>query len=341
MTAINIQPENVSIAFDSAPLTPIRNELKSMGFQWDPINSVWNAPYSQEREALVRRLASHPNTRPITTAAVPTIDAEIERILLTEDSNRRAELLQSLEQRAVSNIDSYVQAIRFYKQIEEDAISEKKEKEAAIKDEVDAIIQKKKVAEQKRLCIERLITKHMVDTGEAVLNGGSYNASLQESISYKVSPELEREIRARAGIPDWLTMELKVNQRAVKEMADVPEGLVETSEFKVQTWTETEGDPNVKAYKKSLKAFLDGATIREIADKRALSWKTVKSHLLTAIDSGELDIRRFVPNSMMLKLDELRNANPEMGLSGFSEAINGEISYDWISLTLTYLGRRS
>lgn len=343
MAEYRIENNEILISFDSIPPIVVRNDMKSQGFRWDPGRGIWHADFSNPREELARRICpsnpiepNEPTSQPPLTKDA-TLDEKLERLLSTNDEAEKTDLNNALSLGIKSDIDTYVQAIRDYKKIEDDAASEKKTLEAPIKDALEVIAARKKLASDKRNYLEQIIVNYMHDTGEEKLEGSLFNVSFKEESKYSISNELEEEIRQRANLPIWISMELKVNQKAIRELAEIPDGAIATSNYKLQSWTEQEGDPNVPSFIVSLNAFLNGASISEIADRRNLRWDTVKSHLMKAIDEGELNIHQYVPDMILNQLDNLRERGADWSISDYRNAINCAVSYDWVSLALSFL----
>lgn len=343
MAEYRIENNEILISFDFAPPVEIRDDMKSQGFRWDPGRKIWHADFSQPREELARRISPAnpivPNepTRQSPLTEDETLDEKIERLLSTDDEVEKADLDNALTLRIESDIDTYVQAIRDYKKVEDDAVSEKKTMQASIDVAIKEIDARKKLASEKRNCLEQIIVKYMHDTGEAKLKGSLFNVSFKEESKYSISDELKEEIRQRANLPIWISMELKINQSVLKGLAEIPDGAVASNNYKLQSWTEQEGDPNIPSFMASLDAFLGGASIKEIADKRNLKWGTVKSHILKAIDEGMLDIHQYVPDTILNQIGNLRGHSEEWTISDYRNAINCAVSYDWVSLALSFL----
>lgn len=343
MATYRIENNEILISFDGIPSVEIRNDMKSQAFRWDPNRKVWHAPYTQQREELASRIAPTETVIPNEpTASSPlmegaTLDEKLERLLSSNDKAEKAGINNALTQGIEADLDAYVQAIRDYKKDEEDATSEKKAQEASIKDALDEIAAKKKLASDKRKYLEHIIVDYLLSTGEEKLAGSLFNVSFKEVPAYSISAELEEEIRRRANLPSWISMELKINQKAFKELAEIPEGAIESSSYKFQSWTEQEGDPNIPSYQASLDAFLGGESIRDIADRRNLKWGTVKNHLMKAIDEGLLDIHQYVPETMLNELEALSEHSEQWKITDFRNAIHNQISYDWTSLALSFL----
>lgn len=343
MAEYRIEGNEILISFDSIPPVEIRDEMKSQGFRWDPVQRIWYADYSQLREELARRISRVnpivPNepTGPSPLTEDASLDEKLEHLLYADNEAEKTYLDNALTLRVESDIDTYVQAIRDYKKVEDDAASEKKATRASIDVAIKEIDARKKHASQKRNCLEQIILKYMHDTGEAKLKGGLFNVSFEEESKYSISDELKEEIHRRANLPVWISMELKINQSILKGLAEIPDGAVASSNYKLQSWTEQEGDPNVPSFMASLDAFRGGASIKEIADSRNLKWGTVKSHLMKAIDEGMLNIHQYIPDTILNQISTLLGRSENWTISDYRNAINCAVSYDWVSLALSYL----
>ncbi len=323
MATYRIENDDDLFPFDDAPPVEIHNEKEELASGIAPSGTV------ASNEQL---------TPPSPLMKGATLDEKLERLLSTDDNSEKEGINNTLTQGIEFELDAYVQAIRDYKKDEEEAAIEKKTKEASIKDALNEIAAKKKLASDKRHHLEHIIYDYLRSTGEEKLAGKIFNVSLKEVTAYSISAKLEEEIRSRANLPSWISMELKIDQKAFKELAQIPEGDVDArSSYKLQSWTEQEGDPDIPSFKVSLDAFLNGASIKEIASKRKLSWSTIKSHLMKAIDEGLLDIKQHVPESVLNELEALREHKEHWQIPDFRKAINNQISYDWTSLALSYL----
>ncbi len=339
--------DEILISFDSMPSDKIRKEMKSQGFRWNHFRKVWKAQYTPEREDLAREIVSSYTTARDQAIALPplgedaTLDEKLERLVVSGDMEEKEEIINGLAQVVESDIDVYVQAIRECEHDVKEADEEKKIQRASIKDTLDELDSKKKLAAGKKQYLEGIITDYLLSTGEEKLTGSIFNVSLKDNLEYSISPELEEDIRRRANLPSWISMELKVNKKEIKALEEIPEGAVVDNNPKMQSWTEEEGAPNTPSYKLSLEAFLGGESISEIAERRNFQWSTVKQHLMKAIDEELLDVHQYVPGTVLAELDSLRWHGNEWRLSNYHDAINFAISYDWVSIALSYLNKEN
>lgn len=95
----------------------------------------------------------------------------------------------------------------------------------------------------------------------------------------------------------------------------------------------------VPSWEISYKMFMEGKSVRQIAQERSLVEGTISGHLARYIESGELDIHRLVPNDDIInKLAEYKRRNPDvMSSKEIFNYFNGTISYGDIKLVLAYL----
>lgn len=339
MNSYRIEDNEIKIAFDGIPHEDVRKRMKENRFRWDPSSKIWHTPFTDERAELARELTEdlqmqHPK---VPGALVGYIDS----ILTSEDEDAKIHITSLLTDNVASELDAYVQAIRDYKNEEKQAALEKRQQEAVIKAAVSEITAKKKLAVERRKLLESIIRDYILSTGEARLKGRHYNVSFTESSSFSISEELKEDIRRKAGIPDWISLEFKINQDAFRQLDGIPQGVVESRSYKIRTWTNEEGDPDMKSHEISLAQFSEGKTIREIAEGRNLRWKTIYSHLRTAMDEGQLDIHDHVSEDILNRLKMLAPHGREWTIKEYHNALQKAISYDHTALALAYLKIRS
>ena len=338
-----LKNDEIHVSFDAKPSKDILNEMKSQGFTWDRIQKLWKAQYNTERENLARKIVSSDTATQDQAIALPplgedaTLDEKLDRLVVSGDMEEKEEIINGLAQVVESDIDVYVQAIREYEHDVKEADEEKKIQRASIKDALDELDSKKKLAAGKKQYLEGIITDYLLSTGEEKLTGSIFNVSLKDNLEYSISPELEEDIRRRANLPSWISMELKVNKKEIKALEEIPEGAVVDNNPKMQSWTEEEGVPNTPSYKLSLEAFLRGESISEIAERRNFQWSTVKQHLMKAINEGLLDVHQYVSDTVLSDLDALRWHSDDWTISDYRNAINYAVSYDWVCISLSYL----
>ena len=343
MATYLIKDKELLIRFNGIPEASIRDDMKALSFRWDPSQKVWHAPYSREREDLARNLS---NNQAVVSTVEPSpkeesnaapIDTVIDSYLHSESQREQERLGEEIIRDILTRLDVYAQILRRYRDEEQLLTSQKKVKEAAIKEELSELVSRKKRIEERRKCLESVLTNYMLSTGETLLSGESYNLSFKESPTFVLSTEKEEEIRHKAEVPEWITLEIKLNQKVLKEMERIPEGVLTRTIYKLVTWTNDEDNPSVPSYKASLNAFREGLSIDEIRIKRGLAWSTIKGHLLKSIEEGLLDIHAYVPERIMKELDSLRGHGLDWKVSDYLRAINYKLSYDWVSLALSYL----
>ena len=121
----------------------------------------------------------------------------------------------------------------------------------------------------------------------------------------------------------------------------IPQEANETDHHNQQinyNWRLPKNDTKTDSKRLSFELFQQGLTIEEIAEKRNMVPGTISHHLITYVESGELNIRRLVSNDKILKVVQYRLAHPEEEkLKPYFEAFNEEISYDelrWILAAL-------
>ena len=342
MATYTIENNEILIRFDRKPSDDVCAEMKALRIWWDPDRSIWHGEYSPEREALAQRLC--PPAAPLQVInplpASASLDERLNRILQTKDEGERCALENGVKLSIEEEIDAYVRAIRGYKQEEEAAAEEKKAQEETIKAAVEDAVARKKAAAEKRRFLETIIKEHLIDTGEGTLIGNKFRVRFEEKgSSYSISDELMANLlsQVRAILPEWITVELKPDAKTIRQMDEVPAGVEEHTSFKLQTWTDAEGDPSIPSYILSLNAFNEGLQIKQISENRNLKWSTIKSHLMKAIEEGCLDIHQHVPDSVLNELESLRGYGDQWKISDFRSAIHNQISYDWTSLALSYL----
>lgn len=342
MATYTIENNEILIRFDRKPSDDVRAEMKALRIWWDPERSVWHGEYSPEREALAQRICPPATPQPVQAPLTDnaSLDERLNRIIQMKDEGERSALENGVKESVEKEIDAYVQAIREYKHEEEAAAEEKKTQEETIKAAVDEAVARKKVAAEKRRFLENIIKEHLIDTGEETLIGGEYRVRVEEKgSSYSLSGELLENLlsQVRAVLPEWIEVELKPDTKAIRQLDEVPAGVEEHTSFKLQTWTDAEGDPGVPSHILSLNAFNEGLQIRQISENRNLKWITIKSHLMKAIEEGRLDIHQHVPDSVLNELKSLSGHSEQWKISDFRSAIHNQISYDWTSLALSYL----
>ena len=85
----------------------------------------------------------------------------------------------------------------------------------------------------------------------------------------------------------------------------------------------------------SFNLFQQGLSIEQIAESRGLVPSTVGTHLTRFVESGELDVRRLVPDEKIRRIAYYKRTHPdEDKLKPYFDAFNGEITYTEIKWVL-------
>lgn len=338
MNSYSITDGEIVISFDGIPSSDTRSLIKSVQFRWDPVSKSWRAPHSAEREELAAKLTGTPPETGVPVVKDTALDAGIVRCLSAGDDREAVE--EAIIETIAGDPDRAAAAVRDYRAVELAADARRKELQSRVKVEADAAVAERKAAAAKREVLEDLLARYLLETGEDVLRGDRYRISLKESVTYGISGNLENEIRRRAALPPWITMDLKVDQAALKKASSLPEGVVMDVTHTAVTWTEREGDPNRDSYAYTLDCFLAGCSIRDIADRRGLSWKTVFKHLRRAMREGRLDIRSYVDDSLLSAVGAVLSdpATADCTPQRCMEIVH-EYSYDKVVLAMSYLSR--
>jgi len=85
--------------------------------------------------------------------------------------------------------------------------------------------------------------------------------------------------------------------------------------------------PKAKTKEISLELFLSGKSVEQIASERTLAASTVESHLAHFVETGELDVNRFVPLEKYKKISEYFINHPESMLGDAKAAFDEGVSY--------------
>ena len=330
--SFSIQNNEIKISFDYIPSQEERNKMKALQFRWNPTEQVWHASYSAEREKLAVELTGLADAVTIKADSVlvnTTLDELIEEYLTSQRDNNANQLTDKLIQDAADRIDEYIAGIRKYKEDAKEALEQKKSQEAIIKDAVANWAARKKMADDKRKFLEMIITEYCQNHNIDCISGQKYNASLKESYTYGISKELEEAIRQRASLPEWISLELKLDQKAIKQMDLIPEGIELISHYSVQTRSD---DDNVPSYQESLNAFKQGKAIYQIAEERKLTWKTIYRHLKMAMKNGRLNIYDYISVEDMDKLRMAYSQNADLDAQAYSISTGRKVSFDIVML---------
>ena len=93
--------------------------------------------------------------------------------------------------------------------------------------------------------------------------------------------------------------------------------------------------PKIPSHQISFDMFRSGKSIEEIAAERGMSPSTIETHLCKYVESGDIDIRKIVPEDTIAKVLFFRHAHPDSThLKDIYDACRGTIPYSHIRFVL-------
>ena len=168
-----------------------------------------------------------------------TIDDKLNQIILTNDEEERNKKIDILSKQISSDIDEFAQAILHYKQQESELMKERQQAEddnRAVLDEIDSKGRQINSIKQKRLLLDRILYEYCSKTGLPNLQSSNYSISFgKQGQLFALTPtylnQIVNEIRDCFHLPEWINLELKVNQKAAREAkknGEMPDDVVVT-----------------------------------------------------------------------------------------------------------------
>lgn len=93
--------------------------------------------------------------------------------------------------------------------------------------------------------------------------------------------------------------------------------------------------PKIPSQQISLDMFRSGKTVEEIAAERGMSPSTIETHLCKYVESGDIDVRKIVPEDTIAKVLFFRHVHPDSThLKYIYDAYQGTIPYSHIRFVL-------
>ena len=93
--------------------------------------------------------------------------------------------------------------------------------------------------------------------------------------------------------------------------------------------------PKIPSQQISFEMFRAGKTVEEIAAEREMSPSTIETHLCKYVESGDIDVRKIVPEDTIAKVTFFRHAHPDSThLKDIYDAYQGTIPYSHIRFVL-------
>lgn len=168
-----------------------------------------------------------------------TIDDKLNQIILSNDEEGRNKIIDILSNQISSDIDEFAQAILHYKQQESELMKERQQAEddnRAVLDEIDSKGRQINSIKQKRLLLDRILYEYCSKTGLPNLQSSNYSISFgKQGQLFALTPtyltQIVNEIRDCFHLPEWINLELKVNQKAAREAkknGEMPDDVVVT-----------------------------------------------------------------------------------------------------------------
>lgn len=341
MTKYFINNGEIAISFSFIPDFETRSLMKVHHMVWNPDSKLWVGGYSPELESIARQIvASDPenaNQSPVDVGpagdSAPlgnALDQIISRALGDEGDN--VEMQHAVFSQLASDPDSVVDLINSYK-AEAKAIESEKDAYEDAKLALKEIQSRKKFVVSKRSALEQLVATYMKDHMLDKQRCRDYSMVLDTKRSYSLSEEFMSALIAGFNLPEWLSVEVKLNDDVLDAMERVPEGVdvVEERKFKLKkNLSETN--------RESLEMFNSGLSVREISERRNLSWIAVFSHLTSAMSKGELELEEYISDDMLDAIKAYHEDNPNAGtIQEYVNAFSGLVTYDIMALALKYL----
>lgn len=93
--------------------------------------------------------------------------------------------------------------------------------------------------------------------------------------------------------------------------------------------------PKIPSQQISFDMFRSGKTVEEIAAERGMSPSTIETHLCKYVESGDIDVRKIVPEDTIAKVLFFRHVHPDSThLKDIYDAYQGTIPYSHIRFVL-------
>lgn len=341
MTTFTINNGEIAIKFSFIPSDETRSLMKAHNYKWNRARMAWIAPHTPECESIARQIAAlEPESVPQKQMGVVehqrtqvsdfALDKVIDSYLAKECDG--TEFQKAVFAQLASNPDGVISLINAYK-AETKAIDSEKSAFDEAKQALKEIQARKKYVAGKISALERMVSTYMKDNSLDRQKCTDYSLVLTTDKSYSLSEEFVADLIASLNLPEWLSVDVKLNEDVLEAMGSIPEGV------KVTECTKLKLRKNISATnKESLDLFESGLSIKEISERRGLAWMTVYSHLCSAMSKGELDLIDYVDADMLEAIKTYHDDNPNASsVREYVDAFNGAVKYDLMLLALKYL----
>lgn len=131
----------------------------------------------------------------------------------------------------------------------------------------------------------------------------------------------------------------KANEQATaaldKFRQSTPEAAPTIPQTKRESKAANADAPKIPSQQISFDMFRSGKTVEEIAAERGMSPSTIETHLCKYVESGDIDVRKIVPEDTIAKVLFFRHAHPDAThLKDIYDAYQGTIPYSHIRFVL-------
>lgn len=131
----------------------------------------------------------------------------------------------------------------------------------------------------------------------------------------------------------------KVNEQETaaldKFRQSTPEAAPTIPQTKQESKAANADAPKIPSQQISFDMFRSGKTVEEIAAERGMSPSTIETHLCKYVESGDIDVRKIVPEDTIAKVLFFRHVHPDSThLKDIYDAYQGTIPYSHIRFVL-------
>lgn len=341
MTQFTINNGEIAIKFPVIPSVETRSLMKSNNFKWDSAGKVWVGPYTPECEFIAQQIVAsdaeslpQKRTEAVELKRTPVFDFALDKVIdkFFADECDDSELQKAVFAQFALDPDDIVNLINAYK-VEAKAIESEKAAFEDAKVALKEIQARKKYVTEKMSALERMVSTYMKNNLLDRQKCKDYSLVLTTDKSYSLSKEFVADLIANLNLPEWLSVDVKLNENALAALESIPEGVKVTviNKLKIQQNLNN-------TIRESLELFESGLSIKEISSKRGLKWGTVYSHLCSAMSKGELELTDYISSDILEAIKTFHEDNPDTAtIKEYVDAFDGAVKYDMMVLALKYL----
>lgn len=272
---------------------PIEEEivdlLKRSGFSYTPRFRSWKANVSETTVALAKLICQKDEERQ-EVATYPVSENVIEALLDIDEDDKQekaaAKLQPVIKEELESVLGAYIESQRRGEIADADlqALKESHQKE------FDAIKLQKKIADMDQNAIYQALTTYMRTEGKYLIGGKNLSVLRHDEKFYSLSDRVESRFRSvleKAGLPEWVEVEFRVNNDIVNEMEKVPDGVSLKSVSSDLTIFDNRGFNALDACKeKAIRMYVEDEPIAIIAKRLGTTEEFVYEILAMSLKDG-------------------------------------------------------